>query len=476
MRHKKQLLVDISELVKRDSKTGIQRVVRSILWHLLATRKAPFRVVPVYSVDGTTLMRADAFAAKFTKSRRKVRHDTIVSLHKGDIYLGLDLTAHLYPLCEAIIDQLQEAGVTICHVVYDLTPLQNRSWHTNEMRKAFKPWFKSIVGASQQLICISKSTQRDVQRYVAKHKMPRPKNQRIKWFHLGCDMENSKPTVGVPASSAKLLRALSKVPTFLMVSTIEPRKGHYQVLKACESLWRAGKDFNLCIVGKAGWHSERVIQQIQRHALLNKRLFWLDNASDEYLEKLYKRSDALLNASEAEGFGLPMIEAARRGIPIIARDLSVNREVCGKHAFYFRAKDSSQLAKALTRWLNLNAVGRAPSSRRLPVLSWSQSAANLLKCLASGPFAHAPKQTNNNAEYTEKTTPKLPTHGVLVDPAMFVTLIYVSLLNRSPRVDEVQWHLNCMKKDTNYLRSLPVAVLSSPERELLLRQGRGPSC
>ena len=56
-------------------------------------------------------------------------------------------------------------------------------------------------------------------------------------------------------------------------------------------------------------------------------MLWLEGISDEYLDKVYAASTCLIAASEGEGFGLPLIEAAQHKLPIIARDIPVFREV-----------------------------------------------------------------------------------------------------------------------------------------------------
>ena len=94
--------------------------------------------------------------------------------------------------------------------------------------------------------------------------------------------------------------------------------------------------------------------------------------------QLYAQSTALLAASFAEGFGLPLIEAARQGLPIIARDIPVFHEVAGEFAFYFPDTDSAALADSLRRWLSLYAEGKAPQSKDMPYLTWAQSTQQLL--------------------------------------------------------------------------------------------------
>jgi len=87
----------------------------------------------------------------------------------------------------------------------------------------------------------------------------------------------------------------------------------------------------------------------------------------------------LIAASEGEGFGLPLIEAAQHKLPIIARDIPVFREVAGEHAFYFRGDKPAILAETLRNWLDLFSVGQHPRSDDMPWLTWRQSAQQLLE-------------------------------------------------------------------------------------------------
>jgi glycosyltransferase involved in cell wall biosynthesis len=92
--------------------------------------------------------------------------------------------------------------------------------------------------------------------------------------------------------------------------------------------------------------------------------------------QVYRAASALLAASEGEGFGLPLIEAAQYGLPIIARDIAIFREVAGEHAYYFRAKDAQGLADALRTWMHLGDA--LPPSAGIPRLTWRQSSRQLL--------------------------------------------------------------------------------------------------
>ncbi|CAN5642821.1 glycosyltransferase family 1 protein [soil metagenome] len=376
---KHQLFVDVSELVNRDAKSGIQRVVRSILLQLLTRPPEGFDVVPVYSAAGDGLRHARAFTARFMGGEQAVASDAPINFSKGDVYVGLDLTAHLFPALNPTLSQMKSAGVKIHFVVYDLTPLLNAKWHSVGMTIAFTGWMDSLTRYADGLLCISDAVATDVKRWLKMHPPKPARTIKVSWFHLGADIASSVPTAGLPESAGAVLAALKAAPSFLMVGTVEPRKGYGQAIDAFDVLWRKGEAVNLVIVGKAGWNVDELVNRLRNHPQLGKRLHWLEGISDEFLEKVYGQSTALLAASQAEGFGLPLIEAAQKGLPILARDLQVFREVAGKHAVYFKGEGATTLARAIRSWIDDHAKGKTPGSGKMPWLTWAQSTAKLLQ-------------------------------------------------------------------------------------------------
>ncbi|WP_334189271.1 glycosyltransferase, partial [Noviherbaspirillum sp.] len=139
-----------------------------------------------------------------------------------------------------------------------------------------------------------------------------------------------------------------------------------------------GLDVDLVIVGRPAWLMEEFVSRLRSHPELGKRLFWFESADDRVLQELYASSTALLLASEGEGFGLPLVEAAQHRLPIITRDLPVFREVAGEHAFYFNGASGKALADAIWNWLALYAEGRAPASDGIRWIGWDESTRQLL--------------------------------------------------------------------------------------------------
>ena len=204
----------------------------------------------------------------------------------------------------------------------------------------------------------------------------------VRHFHLGADLASSAPSRGWPEGYEAVRAALDNdAPTFLMVGTIEPRKGHAEVLEAFDQLWAAGHAMNLVVVSKAGWMVDDTLARFRSHNRLGEDFFWFDAASDECLEDLYQCATCLIAASEGEGFGLPLIEAARHGVLIMARDIPLFREVAGDSAYYFGGPASAGLAERVLEWLTLNEQGRAPLPHDMKWNTWAQSAAQLVESL-----------------------------------------------------------------------------------------------
>jgi glycosyltransferase involved in cell wall biosynthesis len=69
----------------------------------------------------------------------------------------------------------------------------------------------------------------------------------------------------------------------------------------------------------------------------------------EQVEELYRQGDVFVFPSLCESFGHPMVEAMVHGLPIVAADTPVNREICGRGAVYFNPLDPSDLAEQVCR-------------------------------------------------------------------------------------------------------------------------------
>lgn len=396
----KQLLVDVSAICRTDLKTGIQRVVRALLLAMLTVRLAGYRVEPVYLSDlgGQWHYRyAHGYMQELLSGPSLGLADDSVTTKSGDVLLALDLSGDMLVHAQEqaeLFSEYRNRGLSVYAVVYDLLPVLMPGAFPESANSSFLRWLR-VIGTLDGAFCISKAVADELSRWYADAGISwtdrRP--YRIDWFHLGADVSNSAPSRGLPRDAKRVLGNLRARPTFLMVGTIEPRKGHLQALEAFTKLWDTGLDVNLVIIGKAGWKGQgsdkgadipSVVKRIQNHPELHTRLFWLEGISDEYLENVYAASSCLVAASFGEGFGLPLVEAAQHGKPIIARDIPVFREVAGDFAFYFQAEKSSDMSAAIREWLSCYEQGQHPKSDALPWLTWKESAEQLLDRIGIG--------------------------------------------------------------------------------------------
>jgi len=385
----RQLLIDISALVQHDPKTGIQRVVRSILLELLKQPPAGYRIEPVYSDGGN---RSYRYARSFAHAMLGVAppwtapasEDAPIEVRAGDVFLGLDLATNMTTQNQPQLLALRRRGVAVWFVVYDLLPLLRPECFPFGAEKYYGDFIDTIALAADGIVTISRAVADELAAWLAQRPNRRVAPLKLSHFHLGADIDASAPSSGLPDNAGRVMAALRAAPTLLMVGTLEPRKGQAQALAACELLWAKGVKLNLVIVGKNGWMVDTLAQTLEHHPQREQQLFWLSGLSDEMLLQLYEHSSALLAASEGEGFGLPLIEAAQHRLPIIARGIPVFREVAGEHAYYFDGSAPQDLAGAIERWLALHAQGQAPQSAGMPWLTWRQSAQQLMDAVLHG--------------------------------------------------------------------------------------------
>ena len=112
-----------------------------------------------------------------------------------------------------------------------------------------------------------------------------------------------------------------------------------------------------------------------------------------------------------------MIEAAQHGLPIIARDIPVFREVAGESAYYFSGEDPQVLANALQSWLSLGDA--VPASTGITPLTWHQSSRQLLDVVLKERWYRFWPDADANLERAQLTIPR--NHASAIPPkAIFV--------------------------------------------------------
>lgn len=370
----RRLYVDVSVLRNHDSRTGIQRVVRAVAAQLAgpgaggwdvhfvaATRKRGYRRI---AWPGDAEPAAEAMP---------------LDVRPGDVFLGLDFALDAVRRHARQLASFRKAGAQVWFVVYDLLPVQRPDWFSDKLVARYRPWLRTIAALGDGYYCISQQVQDDLRAVFAATFQVRD-GFRTQVLRLGSDLQASRPSRGLPAGFDQVLQRMASRPTALVVGTIEPRKGHADLLAAFEWLWQQGRDHDLVFVGQGGWKTEQLQQRLLAHPEAGGRMRWIADASDEALEQLYAACHGVIVASHAEGFGLPLVEALAHRKPVLARSLPVFLLHAGSGVQYFPVEAAAAtIAGHIEAWF-LGAPSAGPLATGLP--TWADTARDILRPLA----------------------------------------------------------------------------------------------
>lgn len=290
-----------------------------------------------------------------------------VDFKEGDV-LFLGDASWNYPVWREARDA-RRRGARVVTVLYDLIPVRQPQFVPRLTTIAFEKWLGRVIPWSDVVLCISKSVEDDLHRYASQHAM---ELHRTASFRLGCD---PLPAGGEPLSiRAQLREFLSGAPCFTAIGSVEPRKNYGFILDVFEKLWRQGVDARLLILGRRTVESADLLQRIERHSEFGARLLVMHDANDSEVAFAYAGGRALLFASLAEGFGLPLVEARARGSAVIASDLPAFAELADEGVSLFPAGSANAMEKLVLSHLRSPCQARASEP-----FTWTDTAR---QCLA----------------------------------------------------------------------------------------------
>ncbi len=295
------------------------------------------------------------------------------AVSEGDTLLLLDSTwyADIWPSVELV----RSRGASIVSIIYDLIPITHPQFCDDFLVEVFKDYFKTSTKYVDKYIAISNTVQKDLEIFMLENFGESAKRKNYDCFLLGSDFETREKT---QMARADLARCFQSNSTYLIVSTVEPRKNHQYLLDAFDVLWGKGLKVSLCIIGRVGWKVEGLIERIESHPQYNSQLFHFTNVDDDELSFCYQNAKMLVFPSIIEGFGLPIVESLNYGLPVLASKTPVHQEVGGDHIGYFDLDFAESLANDIAR-IELDGM---PEEYRVPDnykwMSWEESSTMLL--------------------------------------------------------------------------------------------------
>ena len=222
-------------------------------------------------------------------------------------------------LGEKLFQFLSGAGAYKLSVfIHDVIPIDFPQYCRSDRIVSFKKNFENVIQNCDSIFCNSRYTSDR----IAHHAKEMGKNPIITVIDL------VSPAIDPAAINSDHRH---ERPTFAMLGTIEPRKNLSFVLDIWDdfSLTKMPEQMpNLLLMGKRGWETPEVLARLDA-AIADGFVSEMVDLDDQSVQQSLSSCHALLFPSHAEGYGLPAQEALALGVPVIASNIPVFRELFG---------------------------------------------------------------------------------------------------------------------------------------------------
>lgn len=227
-------------------------------------------------------------------------------------------------------------------------------YSTPEFRERFAAQARAAAERSDLIITVSAFTARQVEQLL------QVEPSRIRVIHHGV-----RPVTPAAQPVARELIILS-------VGAIQRRKNTARLVEAFEQL---DPGWKLVLAGSSGFDSEEALQRIERSPR-KKDIQALGYVPGPELEQLYRRAAIFAFPSLDEGFGMPVLDAMARGLPVLTSSVSAMPEVAGDAGLLVDPQDVTSIAEGLRR-LTADTALREQLTRaglaRVQQFSWEKS-------------------------------------------------------------------------------------------------------
>ena len=200
-------------------------------------------------------------------------------------------------------------------------------YSTPEFRARFTAQARAAAERSDLIIAVSAFTARQVEQLL-----------RVEPSKIRVIPHGARPAL--PQSGP-----VSRETIILSVGAIQRRKNIVRLIGAFE---QTAPEWRLVLAGSFGFDSEEALQRIERSSR-KRDIQVLGYVSDSELENLYQRASILAFTSLDEGFGMPILDAMARGVPVLTSNISAMPEVSGDAALLVDPADVNAIADGLRR-------------------------------------------------------------------------------------------------------------------------------
>jgi glycosyltransferase involved in cell wall biosynthesis len=233
---------------------------------------------------------------------------------------------------------LEETGRNGVFYVHDLIPLSHPEFVRPEEPERHRRRMETVLKHASLILCNSQVTARALRTFAQESNRKLPS---IAVLPPGVEQCFLSP----PADMAR-----PKIPYFVTLGTIEPRKNHILLLHLWQHLAERDGPMapRLVIVGKRGWENSHILAMLERCPALPGLVIEVPGLEDAALARLVAGAAALLAPSFTEGYGMPIAEAIALGTPVVASNISAHREAAaGQPAIFLDPLDGLSWRAAL---------------------------------------------------------------------------------------------------------------------------------
>ena len=308
---------ELNDDLAKYKKKSFRRVVRKFKLLILG------RLFPAYA---RAQMNLSSCSHENIHEQKTIETWKLKSLENQDhiVMLGTNWNASAV---EKLARQHSKRGGTVSQVIYDLIPYRYPQYCTDNVPKKFKGFLNRSRSFASQYICISEATKSDLLDYLSNFNTEVP----AKAWPLAHEFEGYSRNERDSGSSHPKLLELIQRSFVLCVGTIEVRKNGISLLKVWQRLLVefGDKTPQLVFAGKYGWKIDSFQKLLESDAALQQIVTIIPNLTDDDLAVLYQRCLFFVYPSLAEGWGLPVGEAAWFGKYSVVSSASSLPEVGG---------------------------------------------------------------------------------------------------------------------------------------------------
>jgi glycosyltransferase involved in cell wall biosynthesis len=274
---------------------------------------------------------------------------------------------------DAIAAEKRAAGFRFVLLCHDIIPLLFPNYYRPHDVEAQRNYCAVAFAVADLVIFGSRTVEADVRAYCGAHGIALGETAVCPF---GAD-------VAPRASERALPPGLKAGHYALLVSTIEPRKGHRLIYDVWLELLAAGipqrAEFKLVFAGREGWMIGDLMRDLRTDPRLAGTLVVITDAQDAEISRLYRDAAFCLYPSRYEGYGLPAIEALFHGKAVLASTGGAIPEVVGGFAPCLDPDDAPAWRRMMGSWIEEPAARAACEERirtsfRHP--DWDDSARN----------------------------------------------------------------------------------------------------